>query len=161
MTSRSRPNGRLIRCASSRTGTRSRGLSDRPPPTVKKVPHPTPAPVSEAEPRHVPEESGRPEDGVESAPTALENADENYEAFKSRWAQYLEAEFEALPTEIQTRFVAEVAAMSLPPGETSGLGSPPAVPFSLQLFAAMMPANGTPASLYGIPGLDRARSLDP
>jgi hypothetical protein len=86
------------------------------------APHPAPVPEDEAEPGHVGEESGQPEDGADS-PTGLEmiteppelppalrrtDGDGKYETFKSRWVQYCEADFAALPAAMQTRFVTEV-----------------------------------------------------
>jgi hypothetical protein len=59
--------------------------------------------------------------------------DGNYEAFKSRWVQYCEGDFAALPAAMQTRFVTEVLNLSV----LSGDPSPPSPPFSVQLASMM------------------------
>ena len=61
------------------------------------------------------------------------NGDGNFEAFRSRWVQYCEADFAALPAETQTRFVTEVLNLSVPSGDPS----PPSLPFSVQLASMM------------------------
>jgi hypothetical protein len=77
--------------------------------------------------------SSSPADQVSSntaEPSALRraNGDENYEAFRSRWVQYFEADFAALPVAMQTRFATEVLNLSVPP---------PSPPFSVQLASMM------------------------
>ena len=61
------------------------------------------------------------------------NGDENYKAFRSRWVQYCEADFAALPAEMQTRFVTEVLNLPAPSGDPSS----PSLPFSVQLASMM------------------------
>ena len=74
-----------------------------------------------------------PSNSAEPSALRRTNGDENYEAFRSRWVQYCEAYFAALPAEMQTRFVTEVLNLSVPSGDPS----PPSLPFSVQ-FASMM-----------------------
>lgn len=73
------------------------------------------------------EPEGRDGNVVESPKTAPDNADgldiplalrrtdgeRQYEAFKSRWVQYCEADFKALPAAMQARFATEVHEMSV------------------------------------------------
>jgi hypothetical protein len=65
------------------------------------------------------------------------NGDENYEAFRSRWVQYFEADFAALPAAMQTRFVTEVLNLSVPSGDISCPVSAASPPFSVH-YASMM-----------------------
>jgi hypothetical protein len=58
-------------------------------------------------------------------------------AITSRWVQYCEADFAALPAAMQTRFVTGVLSMSVPSGDTSCPVSPPSPPFSVQLAAML------------------------
>jgi hypothetical protein len=83
--------------------------------------------------------SADPAPSNSAEPSALRraNGDENYEAFRSRWVQYCEADFAALPAAMQTRFVTEVLGMSVPYGGTSRPVSPPPPPFSVELAAMM------------------------
>jgi Protein of unknown function (DUF3102) len=48
------------------------------------------------------------------------NGDGNFEALKSQWVQYCEADFAALPAAMQTRFVTEVLSMSVPSRASGG-----------------------------------------
>src|SRR5271168_1045086 len=48
----------------------------------------------------------------------------NFETFRSRWAQYCEADFAALPAAMRARFVTEVLNLSMPSGDPS----PPSLP---------------------------------
>jgi hypothetical protein len=65
--------------------------------------------------------------------------DGNYEVFKSRWVQYCEADFAALPATMQTRFVTEVLGKSVPSGDTAR-PMPPASALASVELAAMMAA---------------------
>jgi hypothetical protein len=76
-----------------------------------------------------------PSNSAEPSALRRTNGDENYEAFRSRWVQYCDADFAALPAAMQTRFVTEVLSMSVPSGDTSRPVSPPSPPFSEQLAA--------------------------
>jgi hypothetical protein len=78
-----------------------------------------------------------PSNSAEPSALRRTNGDENYEAFRSRWVQYFEADFAALPAAMQTRFVTEVLNLSVPSGDTSCPVSPPSPPFSVQLASMM------------------------
>jgi Protein of unknown function (DUF3102) len=62
-----------------------------------------------------------PAPSISAEPPALRRTDEDgdYGVFKSRWIQYCEADFAALPAAMQTRFVTEVLGTSVPSGDTS------------------------------------------
>jgi DUF3102 family protein len=83
--------------------------------------------------------SADPAPSNSAEPPALRRTDGegNYEAFKSRWAKYCDADFAALPAEMRKRFVTEVLSMSVPSGDISCPVSPPSPPFSVQ-YASMM-----------------------
>jgi hypothetical protein len=55
-----------------------------------------------------------PSNSAEPPAVRRTDGDGNYEVFKSRWVQYCEADFAALPAAMQTRFVTEVLGMSVP-----------------------------------------------
>jgi hypothetical protein len=78
-----------------------------------------------------------PSNSAEPPALRRTDGDVNYEVFKSRWVQYCEADFAALPAAMQTRFVTEVLGMSVPSGDTSRPVSPPSTPFSVELAALM------------------------
>jgi hypothetical protein len=60
-----------------------------------------------------------PSSSAEPPAARRTDGDGNYEIFKSRWVQYCEADFAALPAATRTRFVTEVLGMSVPSGDTS------------------------------------------
>jgi hypothetical protein len=74
-----------------------------------------------------------PSSSAEPPALCRTNGDGNFEAFKSRWVQYCEADFAALPAEMQTRFVTKVLNLPVPSGDPS----PPSLPFSVQLASMM------------------------
>jgi hypothetical protein len=78
-----------------------------------------------------------PSNSAEPSAARRTDGDGNYEVFKSRWVQYCEADFAALPAAMHTRFVSEVLGMSVPSGDTSRPVSPPSLPLSVQLAAVM------------------------
>jgi hypothetical protein len=85
-----------------------------------------------------------PSNSAEPPAVRRTDGDGNYEVLKSRWVQYCEADFAALPAATQMRFVTEVLGMSVPSGDTSRPVSPPSPPLSVQL-AAMVAAIPMPA----------------
>jgi hypothetical protein len=78
-----------------------------------------------------------PSNSAEPPAARRTDGDGNYEVFKSRWVQYCEADFAALPAAMHTRFVTEVLGMSVPAGDTSRPASPPPLPLSVQLAASV------------------------
>jgi hypothetical protein len=77
-----------------------------------------------------------PSNSAEPSGLRRTDGEGNYEAFKSRWAKYCDADFAALPAEMRTRFVNEVLlSMSVPCGDTSCPVSPPSPPFAVQYGA--------------------------
>jgi hypothetical protein len=74
-----------------------------------------------------------PSNSAEPPAVRRTDGDGNYEVLKSRWVEYCEADFAALPAATRMRFVTEVLGMSMPSGDTS----PPSPPLSVQLAASV------------------------